>query len=118
MSVTASKLRGAAETTDVGVSVDGTWQRKRFTSLNGVISKVLDTAVLSKNCKACTKMQAVKAIDPQAYHKWNAAHKCGLNYKGSSPAMKTVGAEKIFKQSVTKHNLYYTSFYGDGDSNQ
>ena len=29
--------------------------------------------------------------------------------------MKNVGAEKIFKQSVTNHNLYYTSFYGDGD---
>ena len=27
-----------------------------------------------------------------------------------------VSAEKIFKQSVTKHSLYYTSFYGDGDS--
>ena len=63
-------------------------------------------------------MQAIKAIDPQAYDKWNAAHKCGLNCKGSSPAMETVRAEKIFKQSVTKHNLYYTSFHGDGDSNQ
>ena len=27
--------------------------------------------------------------------------------------MKKVGAEKIFKQSVTKHSLYYISFYGD-----
>ena len=31
--------------------------------------------------------------------------------------MVKVGAEKMFKQSVTKANLYYTSFYGDGDSN-
>ena len=30
--------------------------------------------------------------------------------------MEKVGAEKIIKQSVTKHNLCYTSFYGDGDS--
>ena len=44
-------------------------------------------------------------------YKW-----CSLNYKGSSPAMEKVGAEKIFKQSLTKHSLYYTSFYGDGDS--
>ena len=63
-------------------------------------------------------MQAIKAIDPQAYGKLNAAHKCGLNCKGSSPAIGTVRAEKIFKQSVTKRNLYYTSFYVDGDSNQ
>ena len=30
--------------------------------------------------------------------------------------MDKVCAEKIFKQSVTGHSLYYTSFYGDGDS--
>ena len=30
--------------------------------------------------------------------------------------MEKVGAEKIIKQSITKHNLYYTRFYGDGDS--
>ena len=61
-------------------------------------------------------MQAIKAKDPHAYDNWNAAHKCSLIYKGSSPAMEKVGAEKIFKQSVTKHSLYYTFFYGDGDS--
>ena len=61
-------------------------------------------------------MQAIKAIDPKAYEKWNATQKFGLNYKGSSPAQETVSAEKILKQSVTKHNLCYTSFYGDGDS--
>ena len=31
--------------------------------------------------------------------------------------MEKVGAEKIFKQSVTKHSLYYNSFYADSDSN-
>ena len=30
--------------------------------------------------------------------------------------MERMSTEKIFKQSITKHNLYYTSFYGDGDS--
>ena len=30
--------------------------------------------------------------------------------------METVSAEKIFKQLATKHNLYYTSLYGDSDS--
>ena len=61
-------------------------------------------------------MQAIKAKDSHAYDKWNAAHKCSLNYKGSSLAMEEVGAEKIFKQSVTKHSLHYTFFYGNGDS--
>ena len=30
--------------------------------------------------------------------------------------MEKMGAEKIFKQLVTQHSLYYTSFYGDGHS--
>ena len=60
-------------------------------------------------------MQTIKAIDPQVYDKWNAAHKCSLNYKGSSAPIKKSGPWKNV-QSVTKHNLYYTFFYGDGDS--
>ena len=123
ISMAASKLGGAADSADVGVSVDRTWQRKGFTSLNGFITaisidsgKVFDTAILSKSCKGCTRMQTIKAKDSHAYDKWNAAHKCSLNYKGSSLAMEEVGAEKIFKQSVTKHSLYYTFFYGNGDS--
>ena len=30
--------------------------------------------------------------------------------------METAGATKTFGRSVEKHGLYYTSFYGDGDS--
>ena len=30
--------------------------------------------------------------------------------------METAGAIKIFESSVKSHSLYYTSFYGDGDS--
>ena len=37
MSTAASKLRGAADIASMDISVDGTWQRKDFTSLNGVI---------------------------------------------------------------------------------
>ena len=126
MWTSASKLLGATDAADVGVSVNGTWQRKCFTSLNGVMKSmsidsgnILVTAILSKICKGCTKMQAIKAIDPLLYDKWNAAHKCGLNYKDSSPAMETVGAEKIFKQSLTKNNLHYSPLYNDDDdSNQ
>ena len=80
MSMAAFKLRGAASSADVGVSVDGTWQHKGFTSLDGVATvtsidsgKVLDTAkvlkILFKSCKGCTRMLAIKAIDPHAYYK-------------------------------------------------
>ena len=123
MSAAAAELRGANETADVGVSLDGTWQRKGFTSLNGVITaisidsgKALDVAILSKSCKGCTRMQGVEKSDPQQFDSWKASHRCNLNYKGSSPGMEKLGAQKIFQRSVQKHNLYYTSFYGDGDS--
>ena len=123
MSTAAAKSRGDDATADIGVSVDGTWQRKGFTSMNGVITaisvdsgKVLDTAIFSKNCKGCTQMKSVKTSDPQAYEAWHASHKCSLNFKGSSPAMETEGTKHIFKNSVSKHGLCYTSFYGDGDS--
>ena len=53
MSMVASKLRQAADSVDVGVSVDGTCHRKGFITLDGVIiaisidsEKVLDTANL------------------------------------------------------------------------
>ena len=60
--------------------------------------KVLETKILSKSCKGCTKIQAIKAIDLQSCDKWNSTHRCSLNYRGSSPAMETAGAEKVFKQ--------------------
>ena len=55
MSTAASKLQGPVNTADVSVSVDETWQRKGFTSLNGGVTaisidsrKVFDTAILFK----------------------------------------------------------------------
>ena len=91
--------------------------------MNGVIIaisidnlKVLDTAIMSKNCKGCVQMKPLKISDPQKFETWKASHKCGLNYKGSSPAMEKEGVIHIYKNSVEKHGLYYTSFYGDGDS--
>ena len=62
--------------------------------------KFLDTAILSKSCKACTRMQSVKATDPEQFQNWLANHNCSLNHKGSSPAMETAGAVKIFGGSI------------------
>ena len=82
---TASKLRGTADSADVGVSVDGTWHRKVLTSLSGAMTaisinsgKAVDTAILSKSCKVCIRMQTIKTKDPHAYDKWNEAYKCRL----------------------------------------
>ena len=99
MSVAATELRGSNETADVGLSVDGTWQRKAFTSMNGVITaiyvdsgKVLDVSILSKSCEGCVRMKPVKKSDHERYKLWKASHKCSLNYTGPSPIMEKYGA--------------------------
>jgi hypothetical protein len=45
---------------DIGVSVDGTWQRRGYTSMNGVVvamsidsGKIIDIEPLSRYCKSC-----------------------------------------------------------------
>ena len=117
ISIVTSQLRGAVDSVDVGASVDGTWQCKGSTSLNGGITavsndkgKFLDTIILSKSCKGSTRMQTIKDKDPHAYDKWNSAHKCSLNYK----RLYLLQWKKwvVKKYSVTKYSLYYNPFYG------
>ena len=74
MSDAATRLRGTNPIADVGVSVDGTWQRKSFSSTLGVVTaisidngKVLNVAVLSKSCKGCTSMKKIAFSDPARY---------------------------------------------------
>ena len=121
MTDASKELRGDEETMEASVSVDGTWQKKGFTSSLGVVTaisvdngKVLDCTILSKSCKGCLSMEPIKKSDPERYEVWKANHECNLNYSGSSPNMEKVGA--VFERSLQRHGLYYTSFYGDGDS--
>ena len=119
----AKEIKGEVDVIDTAVSVDGTWQRRGFTSLNGIVTaisvdtgKILDCEIMSRNCKACNLMEAVKRDDPIRCDIWHASHNCKLNYRGSAPNMEKIGAIKIFGRSIAKHGMYYTSFYGDGDS--
>ena len=78
--------------------------------------KILDVSILSKSCKACTSMAKIAKSNPKLHEVWKLLHKCNLNYTGSSAALETAGAAKIFGRFVEKYGLYYTSFYGDDDS--
>ena len=78
------------------VSVDGTWQRRGFISLNGAVAaisidtgKVIDVACLSKYCQGFQgiSMEFYKDSDPERYEFWNSDHKCSINHAGSAPAM-------------------------------
>ncbi|GFX28246.1 uncharacterized protein TNCV_2772451 [Trichonephila clavipes] len=94
-----------------GVSVDGTWQRRGFSSLNGCVSaisvdtgKIIDFETLSQFCRKCNSKT-----------KQNVKLQCN-HHKGSSSSMEPVGAYRIFERSEDHRMLRYTDYYGDGDS--
>ncbi|GFU63451.1 uncharacterized protein TNCV_44971 [Trichonephila clavipes] len=93
---------------NIAVAVDGTWQKRGYTSLNGVVTvtsidtgKVIDVDILSKYC-ACKNLP---------FHEKD----CKRNYVGSSGAMEIQGASKIFQRSLSLHNARYITYFGDGD---
>ncbi|GFT64536.1 uncharacterized protein TNCV_649351 [Trichonephila clavipes] len=90
------------------VAVDGTWQTRGYTSLNGVVTvtsidtgKVIDVDILSKYC-ACKNL---------TFHEKDYKR----NYVGSRGAMEIQGAIKIFQLSLSLHNARYITYLGDGD---
>lgn len=93
---------------DLPVAIDGTWQKRGHTSMNGVITatsfdtgKVIDVSILTKYCKCTNKSQH----NPS----------CTANYRGSSGGMEVQGAKEIFIRSKRAYNVRYTQL-GDGDS--
>ena len=64
------------------------------------------------------KYEKVASSDLARYETWKSSYNCNLNCTGSSPGMETAGATKIFSSSKEKHELYYTSFYRDGNARQ
>ena len=87
-------LKAKVDIADVGVSVDGTWKRRGYSSLNGVVTaisvdseKILDCEVLTKFCNGCAQKQTLKRSDANAYESWKVLHKCKINHTGSSSSM-------------------------------
>ena len=102
------------QATDCAVSVDGTWQKRGYSSRNGVVSviskhneKCVDYEVLSKHCKACEIWDKKK--DSLEYPEWEEEHKesCQINHQKSSGSMESSGDVAIFNRSVQKHGLRY-----------
>ena len=64
MNNAANEMRkGSSHMVDVGLTVDETWQRRGYTSMNGVVvaisvdsEKVLDLEPMSRNCKSCSSI--------------------------------------------------------------
>lgn len=106
---------------DVAVTFDGTWAKRGFTSLTGVVfvisvdsGEVLDYHVLSKVCQKC----AIKKpkVTEEEFEQWLLAHECDINFVGSSPAMESEGAVVLWGRSIETHNMRYKWMVSDGDS--
>ena len=119
-----SKIKQDATKTEIldcQVSIDGAWQKRGHSSMNGVVTliaretrKVLDYQNYSKFCRGCTIWERKKGT--AKYDEWKARHICQINHYRSSGAMESVGAVAMFASSVDKHNLRYSHYIGDGDT--
>ena len=125
MKEAAEELKDGDEVKDVGISADGSWQRRGFSSLNGTYTalslqtgKILDCEVMSRYCKPCKKNEHLKKSNPSKYQKWMKLHAkyCTVNHVGCAGAMEVTGATRIFERSIKNRGLRYTEYLGDGDS--
>ena len=106
---------------DIDASFDGTWQKRGYSSLNGVITaiakdsgKCFDYQVMSKTCKACRTWKSREGTSE--YDRFLADHKCAINFEGSAGAMESTGVVQCFQESEDFHKVRIINFIGDGDS--
>lgn len=118
-----SEHQGAANSTELTVSGDGTWKKRGFTSLYGVTSligyysgKVIDVLVKSAYCKQCESWKG--KLHTEEYQQWYESHRndCSTNHSGSSGKMEVDAVIELFKRSVEKFGVQYRHYIGDGDS--
>ncbi|GFU82325.1 uncharacterized protein TNCV_4148921 [Trichonephila clavipes] len=82
-----SEIKGSNSFTKCGISIDGTWQRRGYSSLNGCRER----------------------------HSQSSKHVCS-NYKGSMEIMEVVGDYRIYLRDQMRKCVQYNEYYGDGDS--
>ena len=108
---------------DIGVSGDGTWRKRGYSSSYGVVTalstitgKALDVEVMSKTCKECTVWRGKEGS--QEFQDWWEGHQhlCEANHLGTSGSMDATGLLAIYQRSVEDYSVRYTEFLGDGDS--
>ena len=120
---------GVSDSTDIidAVSFDGTWAKRGFTSLTGVVfaisvdtGEVLDYHVTSKSCRKCSLKKSQCEGDVEQFEEWRREHlasgDCDINFEGSSPAMEAEGASVLWNRSINLHNMRYKWMVSDGDS--
>lgn len=107
----------------ISVSGDGTWSKRGFFSLFGVVSligkysnKVLVVIVKSSFCRSCNYWSHKVGTDE--YEEWleNHEEECACTHTGSAGKMEVDGIIEIFKRSVERFGVRYQNYIGDGDT--
>ncbi|CAF5132496.1 unnamed protein product, partial [Rotaria sp. Silwood1] len=78
--------------------------------------EVLDIETCSKTCNVCMGALAIKKSNPAKCNDVIRSHHCEKNYNKSSGTIEAHAVLNMFKRSVSKYGIYYTSYVGDGDS--
>lgn len=108
---------------ELTVSGDGTWAKRGYTSLLGVVTligkytgKILDLIVKCSYCHSCAVMQ--KKINAEEFEIWFDEHSpnCKKNHDGSAGKMEVTGVYEMFLRSLELHGVRYAEYIGDGDS--
>ena len=102
---------------DIGISGDGTWRKRGYSSSCGVVTalssvtgKAFDDEIMSKDCKECTVWRG-KEGTPDFQDWWEGhQHLCEANFLGTSGAMDPHGLLAIFQRSVESCNVRYAEF--------
>ena len=113
------------EIIDISVLFDGSWHTRGYRSKLGFAAiidadtgLVLDYQPYSKYCHACAIKLSKHKEDSAEFRTWYEAHKpnCDINFTGSSGAMEVQSCVEMFRRSLEKHKIRYTSLLSDGDS--
>ena len=107
---------------ELTVSGDGSWARRGFSSLFGIVSligkytnKLLDVVVKSRVCRGClSRTGKTHTVEYAAWYDDHQEH-CDANHEGSSGKMKVDGMIEMFQRSEELYNIKYANYIGDGD---
>ena len=95
---------------DTVVSSDGSWQKRGYDSLDGIVTiiqndvgKCINICVLSKKGIACTSRE--KRQGTLEYEKFVSEHNCPINHSGSAGSMETSGVVECFQLSIQNRKL-------------
>ncbi|GFW38793.1 uncharacterized protein TNCV_3881601 [Trichonephila clavipes] len=113
MQKVASELLGLHSTknkiVECGISVDGTWQRRGYSSMNRCVAalsvdtgKVVDIEIMSSYCPTCRKISKMpRSIESETFASDNVCHS---NFQGSALKMEAVGAMRIFQRVLLSND--------------